>query len=559
MSFRRWFVRYRAMTLLLIILTLIVCPDAARGDDNVRCHVVPAHEPSAAEKAYLAGNTSQAEALYREALSKSPHDTTLIAGLVRSLLREQKVEDASSTIGAEMPLAPNSVPLLTAFAEVEYRQGKIAEAAVTADQAFRIDPCNPRLYLIRARILRLNSMYASERRALGIAHSLDPSDIDIRRTWLGTLPLTQRIDEQKKFLASANGMDPEERTRVESGLVNLVSWASNPDQICHLVSTASSSELPLVPIFSKGNSRYIESWGLHVFFNNNEAGLAVDTGASGLFINRAIAERAGLKPIGRVQISGVGDQGPAGGYAAHVDSIRIGSLEFRDCIVKVIDRTDVLNIDGVIGTDVFSSYLVTLDYPMRKFLLSPLPPRPTDTSGTPATLNMESGDPVASLSSVGPGSSAQSTGPQDRYISPTMKDYSPFFRSGHYIILPTLLNGKTQRLFMVDSGAFSSSISPEAARAVTKVRGGDLGAVKGMSGEVAKVSFSDSVIFRFAGIQQQNNDLVSFDTSSLSKGAGFEISGFLGSTVLRQLTISIDYRDGLIRFDYDPRRGNHFY
>jgi hypothetical protein len=65
------------------------------------------------------------------------------------------------------------------------------------------------------------------------------------------------------------------------------------------------------------------------------------------------------------------------------------------------------------------------------------------------------------------------------------------------------------------------------------------------------------VLFQFAGIQQQNNDLVSFDTSGLSKGAGIEISGFLGSTVLRQLTISIDYRDGLIRFDYDPNRGNH--
>ena len=70
------------------------------------------------------------------------------------------------------------------------------DGSATADQASHIDPCNPRLYLIRARILRLNSMYASARRAIGIAHALDPSDIDIRMAWLGTLPLTQRIDEQ---------------------------------------------------------------------------------------------------------------------------------------------------------------------------------------------------------------------------------------------------------------------------------------------------------------------------------------------------------------------------
>jgi hypothetical protein len=138
-----------------------------------------------------------------------------------------------------------------------------------------------------------------------------------------------------------------------------------------------------------------------------------------------------------------------------------------------------------------------------------------------------------------------------------MKDYVPFFRSGHYVILPTRLNGKTQRLFMVDTGAFSTAISPEAAREVTKVHGSSPGAVRGLSGDVAKVSFSEAILFQFAGIQQQNNDLYSFDTSGMSRGAGMEISGFLGSTVLRQLTISIDYRDGLIKFDYDPRHGNH--
>jgi len=522
-------------------------PTATSGND-LHCHVVPAYEPSPAEKAYLDGKASEAESLYHEALGKSPHDAMLTAGLVRALLREQKVEDAASTVNSELALTPNSVPLLTAWAEVEYRQGKIAEAAGTADQAYRIDPCNPRLYLIRARILRLNSMYASERSAIGTAHALDPWDMDIRRTWLGTIPLSERIEEQKRFLASANGMDPEERARVESGLPNLIRWASNTEKTCHVASATNSTELPLVPIWSEGNSRRIQSWGLRVMFNNSESVLGVDTGAAGLVINRAIADRAGLKPIGRVQVGGVGDQGPQGGFIAHVDSIRIGSLEFRDCTAEVTDRKDILSMDGLIGTDVFKSYLVTLDFPMRKFQLAQLPPRPGDASGTADTLSTEAG------AQIGGGSSSQ---PQDRYISPTMKDYVGFFRSGHFIVLPTLLNGKTQRLFMVDTGAFSTAISPEAAREVTKVHGGTPGSVKGLSGEVAKVSFAEAILFQFGGIGQQNNDLYSFDTSGLSKGAGFEISGFLGSTVLRQLTISIDYRDGLIKFDYDPRRGNH--
>jgi hypothetical protein len=37
-----------------------------------------------------------------------------------------------------------------------------------------------------------------------------------------------------------------------------------------------------------------------------------------------------------------------------------------------------------------------------------------------------------------------------------------------------------------------------------------------------------------------------------------EISGFLGANTLDQLTIHIDYRDGLVKFDYDPNRGYRY-
>jgi hypothetical protein len=40
----------------------------------------------------------------------------------------------------------------------------------------------------------------------------------------------------------------------------------------------------------------------------------------------------------------------------------------------------VVDSDGLIGMDVFSRFLITLDYPMRKLLLAPLPPRPNDVT-----------------------------------------------------------------------------------------------------------------------------------------------------------------------------------
>jgi tetratricopeptide (TPR) repeat protein len=534
-----------------VLLLVLASGLAGFANADEHCHVAAAHDTLPADKAYLAGKLGEAEGLYREAVSQSPHDAELDVGLVRTLLREHKLDEASSTAQAAVAAKSDSVPLLTVLAEVLYRQGKVAEAAGTADQAFRVDRCYARLYLLRGRILRLNSMYASANRAIGIAHQLDPWDSEIRGAWVQTLPLERRIEEQRKFLDTATGIDPGEKERAEKYLKYLQAGAANPGKNCHVASSTASTELPLIPV-RYGQTGVFLGWGLHVFFNGLEGQLEVDSGASGLLISRAVADRAGLKLEKRIQLGGVGDQGGQGGYTAKVESIKVGGLEFRNCMVEVTDRKDVIGRDGLIGTDVFSAYLVTLDYPMRKFSLTPLPPRPGDDAAP--VLNTEAASQGAGASSGSSLGAGQSAVPQDRYIAPEMKDYVPFFRAGHLIIIPVTLNHKTERLFMVDSGASTSSISPEAAAAVTKVHG-SLATIRGMSGAVNKVSEGDQVVFNFGGIQQTNNDLYSFDTSNLTRFAGLEVSGLLGYPILRQLATHIDYRDGLIKFDYDPKHG----
>ena len=106
----------------------------------------------------------------------------------------------------------------------------------------------------------------------------------------------------------------------------------------------------------------------------------------------------------------------------------------------------------------------------------------------------------------------------------------------------------------MDTGAWSTTISPQAAREVSKLHSDDM-KVKGLSGEVNKVYTTDDITFRFAHLSQQAYGVYSFDTSHISKNAGLEISGFIGANTLKLLTIHIDYRDGLVKFDYDPNRG----
>ena len=129
----------------------------------------------------------------------------------------------------------------------------------------------------------------------------------------------------------------------------------------------------------------IRGWGLEVYFNDHKSRLQVDTGASGLYVSRPVAEHAGLKPISRSEASGIGSKGAQGGYIAYADSIKIGGLEFKNCMVQVSDRRNVVDVDGLIGMDVFSNFLVTLDFPWRKLTLGPLPLLSGNYGGSPVT------------------------------------------------------------------------------------------------------------------------------------------------------------------------------
>jgi hypothetical protein len=45
---------------------------------------------------------------------------------------------------------------------------------------------------------------------------------------------------------------------------------------------------------------------------------------------------------------------------------------------------------------------------------------------------------------------------------------------------------------------------------------------------------------------------MAFDLTSISQSAGTEVSGILGFTLLHLLDLKIDYRDGLVDFEYKP-------
>jgi predicted aspartyl protease len=314
---------------------------------------------------------------------------------------------------------------------------------------------------------------------------------------------------------------------------------------CEIVNAQPSAEIPMVPIANGPYEMYAA--GLEVSLNGKKRRFELDTGASGLLLSRSVAQAAGLVSEAEGQGGGIGDQGPRKELLAHVDDIKIGNLEFHNCLVRIFDKKDVLQVDGLIGADVFSSYLVTLDIPGQVVRLAPLPKRPDETASS-----------TASLDTSGADVEAEST-PRNRYIPPEWEkeNWTKVFRSGHLLVFPTNINNGPTRLFVMDTGASNEGlVSIEAAKEVTGV-GGSNYAMKGVSGYVNDVKSADNITIAFGGVREQLHNVPAIDLSSFTRGAGTEISGFIGFFTLRELVITIDYRDSLVRIVYDPKHGFH--
>jgi predicted aspartyl protease/Flp pilus assembly protein TadD len=567
-----------------LAITALCLP--ARSLLAASCSVVKAHTPSEAEKALLAADYAKAASLYFDDSVSHPGDAEARIGLVHALLRQQKVQLAADAVKTALAAMPDSAALITLRGEVELRQGEPWTAGQSAMEAEKMDPCNPRVHMLLAHLERLSSLYAESRKQVIVAHQLDPWDPEIRGAWIGTLSLKEKIAELEAYLSAPTENDEEDTRHWRMYMESLKKMADEPHKACHLVSSTTAAEIPFE--WMMRDATHIRAFGLDVKLNGRTARLEIDTGAGGLLVSRSVAEHAGLKPFSQTEMSGIGDKGNRPGYSAYADSIRIGNLEFQDCQVRVLDsRNGMGDSDGLIGMDVFSQFLVTLDYPVQKLLLGPLPPRPGETStAAPALKTAETeredpdeaaeqdkpagkgtasgGDAAGGKSSLPAATQSHSAtgtdahGPYDRYVAPEMQGYTPVYRSGHLLILPASLNAEKLRLFVLDTGSFTTTISPQAAREVTKVRSDDHLHVTGISGKVEDVYSADEVTFRFAGLSQKATDVVAFDTSQISKGAGMEISGLIGATTLGQLTMHIDYRDGLVKFDYDPKRGRRF-
>jgi hypothetical protein len=491
--------------LALISAALILMSGPLRGQGGT-CRPVSPHAISPADEAYKNGSYGQAEQLYMQQLAQQPQDAGVSASLIETLLREDKVAQAAEQVKAATAANPQSAALLTAQADVQFRQGEPWLAMKTLDAAAALDPCYARLHLMRSRIFRIDSMYASQRAELQKAYDIDPTDPDILMAWNRIMPAAQEIEGTVQALGTMKDIDAQARSTAEKTVHGLMPLLYEDSQTCKVLPAVRSATLPLVA--SRQDGKHVDGYRLDVNFPRSSARLIVDTAASGLFISRAIADQNGFQrapgaPMNTVQ----------------ADTVRIGPLEFHDCMVGVSDVPFAGKADGFIGTDLLASYLITIDGLHDKLELEPLPPEPD----------------------VLPGNRAKSG---------ELADYEPAYHRRQLLLVPVTINQKLSKLFVLDSGMRMTAMDSDTAHAVSNTRVNFTNLLPTESGQPAQV-YRDSFDIQFAGLasKEKSGSVLEYDPAAMRENAGFAVAGLLGFDVLGHMTMHLDYRDGLIKLD----------
>ncbi len=483
----------------------MLCLTVAAVAQGRTCPVVAAAASTPAQAAYAAGHLSQAKDLYEAELTANPTDPQPSAALVRILLRENRVAEAAAQADKGLAAAPNSAVALTALAAVQLHQGQPGRALETLKTAEAADPCYAPVHLVRAQVLRIDSMYASERAEIQSAYTIDPNDPDIRRAWSSTVSPAEEVESVDKSLSTSKDIDAESRKRAEDTVRSLMPLLSENNQTCQVLPAVVPATFTLEP--SHQDAKHIDGYRLEVGFSKKNGSLQIDTAASGLFISKALADENGFQPA-------LGD--PPG--TVRVDEVHIGPLEFRDCIVGVSDTQFPDHADGAIGTDMFSQWLITLDHPAAKLVLAPLPPQ-------------------------------KGIVPGDRVASPELQGFTPVYHRRQYLLVPVTLDKTTPRLFILDSGIRYSTMTSEAAHSVSKMKVNFTNAVQTVSGAKLQV-YRDSFNLQFANLDLTNqNHIIELDPASIEHNTGIEVAGMIGFDILHSLVLHLDYRDGLVRFD----------
>jgi tetratricopeptide (TPR) repeat protein len=461
----------------------------------------------------LAARYDNAIELYRKILAQEPAADGYY-GLTRALLKSHRSKEAYAAADESLKRVPQTAAAQTAAGLAMFRKGDIPQAESFFRAAIKLDANYCGALSGLASIYSSVSKPKTARDLLHQAYATCPDDPTLMLARANTFKGAEHINALERVLAA---IDPEseEARGVQAHIAS--DRALGDRKTRRMISAYVPARIKLTHVMNGPN--HLRGFGVRVQFNQRyTATLLLDTGASGISLAPKAAQKAGLELLSDESMGakGIGDKKPEDSFTYLAPEIRIGPLVFADHPVSVFRTAKDSDIDGLIGSDVFQKFVVSLDFPGLQLALEPYPALADDDS-------------------------------QDSNAIP--EGFHRVIRAGNHLLIATSVNQSPAKLFLIDSGSSSNLIDAEGAREFTGVhRDGSTG-VRGIQGNVDRVSRADRITLNFAGFRQDNPDLIAISLEKPSESMGVGITGVLGMPVLAQLKLTIDYRAGAVRLE----------
>ncbi len=469
--------------------------------------------PAEAREQFFSRQFQEAATSLRGLIRTQPANIAARYLLIRTLIEDNQAREALVEAELAEKELPTEALAHVAAGDAHFRLADFDRALAAYQEAARLDPKSSRAHLGWGRVLLSDFRFKSAREHFQTAFSLDPNDPDIALALSSVMPRSlEQLKLEQQYADQATYRDPEELegTRALNSLFKLKGGrrsfvAESPaDQI--------SIGLQGAPPESLRPSAFV----LQVSVNNGEPRkLLVDTGAHGILISARLAQDAAVERLVPYRLGGLGDAGRAAAALGWAGSVRVGDeLLLHDCPVVVTDKTFSRMWEGIIGGDVLRDFLISLDFPNRELRIE----RQAESRADEYSWDRPA--------------EADSAATAVRLIEGKL-------------LVETSLNGKATGYFVLDTGAGQTLIDRRLAEEVSKLRSSRR-RVGGISGQVHEVLRSEELALKFAGLEYRQS-LAAVDLRRLSYALGVEIGGLIGCDLLRDVCLTIDYRNGFIK------------
>lgn len=441
--------------------------------------------PEELESALSRGAHAEVEARCRARLVEAPDDRDAAAGLVRALLGQDAWQQARSVSRAHGEVA---------LAEVLYRAGELEELERHLPST---DPASlpPRTSMVLGLLRVAQGRVEEGNRALESALARAPGDPDVVFAAAGAASTRARAAELlARFLAFPRQGDEERReaaegsSRLQRALGERPTWVplAQPDRL----------EIPLRPLpdGAGGTRGYVLDADLG---GKRAVPLLLDSGSGGLFLVARTVKRQAV-PLSEETVFAGGGTGRQASRRALLPRVSLaGALAWKDALVTLADREiePTGRYLGVLGLSVFDGYRVTLDLGAPKVVLE-------------RGARLDGGEPY-------------------------------WVVQGQWLVRASASG--TPGLYLLDTGAGTSSVSWEAARGA----GVELGSVqggprpRGYSGGLA-ARWARGMALRFGGRSTTGGALPALDLAQRSRLGGVEVSGHVGLDLLAGRRLVLD-------------------